>query len=117
MLDSSKIISTPSFETVENSTTKLYERIWKEKLKFSENLIVENASENTSVGSLDDNGIEDMGKENIITTSDDTNEQIEAPLEKRIVSKFWGCTKIDIFFNFHTAQVFFVPNNNFFQIL
>ena len=44
VLDSSKVISTPSFETVENSTTKLYKRIWKEKLNFSKN-----------TGLLDDN--------------------------------------------------------------
>ena len=37
ILDSSKNISTPSFEIVENSTTKLYERLWKEKQKSSQN--------------------------------------------------------------------------------
>lgn len=77
ILDSSKNISTPSFEIVENSTTKLYERLWKEKQK---------SSQNTSGGLFDDNGIEDTGKENIITTSDDTDEHIEVPLEKRTIT-------------------------------
>ena len=33
MHDSSKIISTPSFEIVENTTTQLYKRLWEKNLE------------------------------------------------------------------------------------
>ena len=90
-LDSSKIILTPSFENVENSTTKLYGRIWKEKQALFNENTCENRSEITSGGSLNDDDIENMGKEeNITAPSDDMNEHTEASPKKSIVSKYLG---------------------------
>ena len=90
-LNSSKIILTPSFENVENSTTKLYGRIWKEKQALFNENTCENRSEITSGGSLNDDDIENMGKEeNITAPSDDMNEHTEVSPKKSTVSKYWG---------------------------